>query len=70
MTDLPTATFTKLRSGDWGLRVNRAGGYMPKPGEYVNVVKKSGETTLKEVRRVLWNNDEIALCAIGTHAHS
>jgi hypothetical protein len=59
-----TATFTKLRSGDWGLRVVRDSGYMPKAGEYVRVVKKSGEASVKPVGRVIWNDDQIALCTI------
>jgi hypothetical protein len=63
MTEI-TATFTKLRNGDWGVRVARADGYMPKAGEYVAVTKRDGSKTMKAIGRVVWSNDEVALCTI------
>ena len=57
-------TFTKLKNGKWGLRVNRDSGYLPKPREYVSVTRRDGSKALKEIGRVLWANDETALCTI------
>lgn len=47
-----TATFAKLRDGSWGLRVVGC----CHPGSYVQVTKKSGETTLKQIGRVMWHD--------------
>lgn len=58
------ATFTKLRSGDWGIKIARDGGYLPKAGEYVEVESRDGRKSLKAVGRVVWSNDEVAICTI------
>ncbi len=46
-------TYTKLRSGGWGLR-----GAHLLPGMTTSVVKKSGETKVETVGRVLWTGKD------------
>lgn len=55
-------TFTKLRTGDWGLRVTGRGDVAP--GDTVAVTKRSGQTELKTVGRVIWRGDGVVLCSI------
>jgi len=55
------ATYSKLKSGDWGIRVEG----VVKPGATVTVVKKDGSTKSETVSRVLWTGNGISLCAIG-----
>lgn len=58
------ATYTKLRDGNWGLRVEGA----PQVGDAVTVVKKSGDTEERVIGRVVWTGERdgktISLCAI------
>lgn len=61
---MTTATFTKLRSGEWGLRVPLA--MRPAEGLAVSVAKKSGATSTETIGRVLWTGNGIALCTIAT----
>lgn len=49
-----TATFTKLRDGDWGLRI--VGPHAVEPGQTVTVTKKSGETSTERVGEVIWSD--------------
>jgi len=56
------ATWTKLKSGEWGVRV---AGAEVKAGETIVVTKKSGETKTVKIARVLWTGDGISLCAVG-----
>lgn len=53
-------TYTKLRSGDWGIRVQG----IPQPGQQVLVRRKDGKAKWERVDRVLWKGDGIALCSI------
>lgn len=61
------ATYTKLRSGEWGVRV--IGG--ARQGQTLTVQKKSGETKRETVGRVLWTGSDsrtgqiMSLCTIG-----
>lgn len=55
-----SATYTKLKSGDWGIRVN---GTVTR-GSQVTVSKKSGETATETVRTVVWTGNGATLCAI------
>jgi len=59
-----TATFTKLNDGSWGLRVKGVAHH----GDYVVVTKKNGESTMKQIKTVLWadgiNADRVSLCTI------
>lgn len=54
------ATYTKLRSGDWGVRVQG----IPEPGQSVLVRRKDGKAKWETIHRVLWRGDGIALCSI------
>lgn len=55
-----TASYTKLRSGDWGIRVE---GNIQN-GNSILVTKKSGETKPETVDKVIWRGDGITLCTI------
>jgi len=55
-----TITYTKLRDGSWGVRAPAS----TKAGDTITVTKKSGETKVERVERVLWTGDGIALCAL------
>lgn len=55
------ATYTKLKSGDWGIRVLG----VVAEGSSITVTKKSGETRTEVIRKVLWFGNGISLCAIG-----
>ncbi len=54
-------TYTKLRSGDWGLR---ATGVTLVPGRQVAVTKKSGGTSTVCVGEILWTGDGVTLATI------
>ncbi|MGH8519867.1 MAG: hypothetical protein ACREU9_00175 [Gammaproteobacteria bacterium] len=54
------ATYTKLRTGAWGVRVNGN----PKKGDRIAVTKKSGETKTETIGNIIWSGDGITLCAI------
>ena len=60
------ATYTKLRSGDWGIRVQGT----VKTGDIVNVAKKSGESKAETVAKVLWTGNGVSLCAIRQSSYS
>lgn len=55
------ATYTKLKSGDWGLRVE--GGDV-KAGQSITVTKKDGDTKTETVAGVLWTGNGVQLCSI------
>jgi hypothetical protein len=55
-----TATYTKLKSGDWGIRVQG----IVRAGDKVTVRKKSGESKVETVEKVLWAGDGVSLCMI------
>jgi hypothetical protein len=55
------ATYTKLKNGDWGVRVPTES---VSDGQSVVVAKKSGETKTEIIARVLWRGNGVALCAI------
>lgn len=54
------ATYTKLRSGEWGLRIKGEA----KTGLKVKVTKRSGEVKTETVDRVIWSGNGITLAAI------
>lgn len=54
------ATYSKLRSGEWGIRVQGPA----RKGQSLTVAKKSGETKTETVRNVMWSGNGITLCAI------
>jgi hypothetical protein len=56
-------TFTKLKSGDWGLRGPVD---LVKPGATVTVAKRDGTTDAKRVGRVIWSGGGVALATIAS----
>ncbi|GAA2183342.1 hypothetical protein GCM10009785_26570 [Brooklawnia cerclae] len=52
-TTTATITWTKLRSGSWGIK-----GHGLVSGETVTVTKRSGETKSATVGKVLWTSDD------------
>lgn len=54
------ATYTKLQSGEWGIRVTGT----VSPGVTVPVSKKSGETKTETVGKVVWSGNGVSLCTI------
>jgi hypothetical protein len=57
-----TATYTKLKSGDWGVRIE---GGTVKQGDTITVTKKSGERKQETIAKVVWTGNGITLAAIG-----
>ena len=64
---LMKATWTKLRSGDFGIRII---GMKPTPGFSLSVTSKAGKTKLVTVAEVIWSGkdrttgSQVHLCAI------
>ncbi|MCI0488950.1 MAG: hypothetical protein L0229_20350 [Blastocatellia bacterium] len=61
------ATYTKLKSGEWGIRVE--GENAAKKGDSVTVTKKDGSTKSETVKAVLWTGNGITLCAIAQRSN-
>lgn len=62
-----SATYTKLKSGAWGIRIS--GGTAPTVGAKITVTKKSGETKVETVTKVVWSGNGVHLCVVaGTEA--
>lgn len=63
-------TYTKLKSGEWGVRVEGKAA----PGESVSVKTKAGKTKSETVLSVLWTGTDrqsgrpVSLCAIKQRA--
>lgn len=57
------ANYTKLKSGDWGIRVV---GEKPREGSDIRVTKKDGTTNTETVEKVLWSDTDgkTHLCSI------
>ena len=55
-----TASYAKLKSGDWGIRVQGN----VKAGQTITVRKKDGTTKQETVVKVVWSGNGISLCAI------
>lgn len=56
------ASYTKLKSGEWGIRVQ---GETVSEGATVVVKKKDGTTKQETVAKVVWSGGGVSLCAIG-----
>lgn len=54
------ATYTKLKSGEWGIRVEGSA----REGQTVTVRKKDGTTKQEKIVKVVWSGNGISLCAI------
>lgn len=55
-----TATFTKLRSGNWGVRVP----FQVAPEDIVTVTKKSGTTKNVVIGKIVWRGKGVAIAEI------
>lgn len=57
------ATYTRLRSGGWGVRVE---GDRPAPGAEIAVLKKNGAMRREKVATVVWSDDQqgLHLCTL------
>jgi len=55
-----SATYTRLRDGSWGLRVQSSG----KPSGNITVTTKAGKTKTETIDRVLWSGDCVHLCSV------
>lgn len=56
-----TATWTKLRSGEWGIKGQRLNA-----GEQVTVIKRNGGSQVVTVGRVVWEGSGVAIATVGT----
>ena len=56
------ASFTKLKSGAWGIRIV---GAAPAEGAKIVVAKRDGSRDTVVVERVVWQGDGVVLCSIG-----
>lgn len=55
-----SATFTKLKNGSWGIRVNGTA----KVGQTVTVTKKSGGSSEVTISKVIWTGNGVSICSI------
>jgi hypothetical protein len=53
-------TYTKLHDGNWGLRSTDT----LQPGATVTVAKKSGDTKIEAVGRIVWQGNGVTLATI------
>lgn len=58
------ATYTKLKTGEWGIRVTGFVGAM-RDGAEIMVAKKSGESRAETIGRTVWTDGKVAICTIG-----
>jgi hypothetical protein len=63
---MSNATFTKLKSGDWGLRIQGDAA----SGQSVQVKRKDGTSESKTVGKVLWSGNGITLATIAGNESS
>ena len=54
-----TATPTKLRSGDWGCRVNGDA----REGQIVTIRTSKGKTWAAKIAKVIWSGNGVSICA-------
>jgi hypothetical protein len=62
-----TATYTRLRSGDWGIQVT--GPVTLTPRTRISVTRRDGRTKTETITAVLWRGNDatgqpVALCSI------
>lgn len=53
-------SFTKLRSGDWGVRVKGS----VKPKQWVTVATRSGRSSRVQIDRIIWQGEGAMLCSV------
>lgn len=56
------ATYAKLRSGEWGVRV--VSDRKPSSGDVVIVRERSGVNRTEMIERVIWTGQGVALCTL------
>jgi len=59
-----TASYTKLKDGTWGIRVQGAA----RAGATVNVSRRDGSSKTKVVGRVIWAGGGVSICSIDSTA--
>lgn len=64
-TTIPAATPTKLRSGEWGAKVQTAD---IREGQAVEITTKGGKSWVATVTKVVWRGDGVAIVATGQRA--
>jgi hypothetical protein len=55
------ATWTKLRSGEWGVKLDGIG---IRKGAHVTVTKRDGSATTVIIDRVIWTGNGQSLCTV------
>lgn len=55
------ASYTKLKNGDWGIRVEG----QAVPGQQVTVTKRSGDRKVETIGSVVWSKGGVTICTIG-----
>jgi hypothetical protein len=60
------ASFAKLKSGDWGVRVKGT----CRPGQKVTVTTKAGASKEVTIGTVLWAGNGVSLCSIAGNGQS
>lgn len=63
MTDQIHGSFTKLRSGQWGVRIGVDGKHLTRDTP-IMVRRKSGELSCEIVDRVIWTDGSVSICSI------
>lgn len=53
------ATFTKLRSGDWGVK-----GTSLASGQAVTITKRDGSTSTVTIDRIIWTESDVSIASI------
>lgn len=56
------ATYTKLRSGAWGIRIESD--TKPVEGTDIEVTKKDGTVKTEPLVKIVWSGDGLYICAI------
>lgn len=54
------ATYQKLKSGEWGVRVQGTA----RAGDAISVRTKAGKVKTETVKAVVWSGDGVTLCSI------
>ena len=56
----PAPSYSKLKSGDWGVRITGTG----KTGDMVNVQRKDGKLSPTKLGQLVWEGNGVQLYAI------
>jgi hypothetical protein len=62
---MANTTYTKLRSGEWGVRVE---GAKPSIGATVHVTKRDGTAKTETIGAIVWSGEGVTLCAVASTA--